>query len=114
MHVTFNLKSPNVQFLTCKHPGIEGVEIRAAAFETIGNQKERTLVDSLQIHGKPEQLISLADVIYKAFGKKEVDLPQPTADDEAARDFELLQEARKNTPEANMELPELEGKTNAA
>lgn len=107
MHVTFSLRSPNLQFLTCKHPGIEGVEIRAAAFETIGNQTDRTLVDSLQIQGKPEQLLSLADTIYEAFGKKGAELPpQPTADDEAAEDFERLQQARANTPEANMELPE--------
>lgn len=107
MLVSFFLNNPNIEILICKLPGCEGVELRSAVFDNRGELGNRTLVDSLQIKGKPEQLLSLADAIYEAFGKKEVELPpQPTADDEAANDFERLQQARANTPEANMELPE--------
>ncbi len=42
----------------------------------------------------------------KAEFESEPKLNQPTADDEAAQDFQRLQQARTNTPEANMEQPE--------
>lgn len=62
------------------------------------------------IDGTPEQLLALADEIYREFEEsklqKYLPQPQPSADDEAAEDFERLQQARANTPEANMELPE--------
>lgn len=70
--VSFFLNNPNLEILTCKLPGCEGVELRTAAFDSKGEPGSRTLVDSLQIKGKPEQLITLADKIYEAFGKSEV------------------------------------------
>lgn len=67
----------------------------------------------INLAGEPSQLRHIAQRILELV-PEEIELSQPTADDEAARDFELLQEARKNTPEVNMEQPELEGKSNAA
>ena len=72
MLISFFLDNPNLETLTCKLSGCEGIEIRTAAFDSKGEPGRRALVNSLQIKGKPEQLIALADKIYEAFGKSEV------------------------------------------
>jgi hypothetical protein len=93
------------------------LKVESLASATTANddcEKYRSILNRFIIHGTPEQLKALiADEIYRAC-KKEDELPQSTADDEAAKDFERLQQARANTPEANMELSELEEKINAA
>jgi len=59
----------------------------------------------INLAGEPSQLRHIAQRMLELV-PEEIELSQPTADDEAARDFELLQRARVNAPEANMEMPE--------
>ena len=104
MESTIRLDEPNIRTLTYYNallPQYSFIQIISTAY--VGSQ---TVINKQTIHGTPEELRTLiADVIYRSFPKN-VELPQPSADDGAAEDFERLQQARANTPEANMELPE--------
>lgn len=111
MEVIIRLDEPNLQtsaFFSSDSQYLF-LKVESLASATTANddcEKYRSILNRFIIHGTPEQLKALiADEIYRAC-KKEIELPQSTADGEAANDFERLQQARANTPEANMELPE--------
>ncbi len=109
MQVTMRLDEPNKAIHTHSDPQLQYsyVQIRSFASQNTGKGMlgYESILNEFTIYGTPEQLRMLADEIYRAFPKLETILPdQPTADDEAARDFELLQESRKNTPEAMEQL----------
>lgn len=101
MDLTLRLDEPNIQSTTFFSTDKRYLFLKVDSWAA---NEEGSVHNTLVIQGTPDRLKTLiADEIDRAC-KKEVNLPQPTADEEGFEEMVRTHEAHKNNPEPK-ELP---------
>ena len=96
MEVTIRLDEPNFKIIPHDNPNPQYTHLE---IESYVSDSKNGILNKQYIHGTPEQFLAFADAIYKTWGKKEVDLPQSSYDDEAMDEVARNIENRKSKPE---------------